>query len=299
MSHSDLQRRRHEKWDDKGAWSSDAKRTLLPRSSWQPPAKVKMLQKHDPWHSKHWQDGYDDSTHWGPHPFGTRQPPPPPQDAPAPTPLVCAPTMTPASSFSRASTLMALRLKMARKTGGGVLIDASLRGGCWRWWRWKQRQGLGLQPLMSNGAKATWLVREISPPPPRGGRWPTRRTSTPARVGGTKSLQETPAEEGEAIADRIVPEVLALGFANGEGLSKKVMKTRMLYVSGGARSSTLKKWESARAWFQRSRASRGWPASRSSGWRAFRRNLSDDLLIRLQLHGEAGTSSRRVALLVQ
>ena len=45
----------------------------------------------------------------------------------------------------------------------------------------------------------------VQPSSPRGGRWPTRRTSTPARAGGTKSLQEILAEEREATADRIVP----------------------------------------------------------------------------------------------
>ena len=78
-----------------------------------------------------------------------------------------------------------------------------------------------------------------------------------------KSLQEILAEEREAIADRIVLEVLALGFANGEGLSKKALKSRVLNMSGGARASTLKKkllgWKSARAWFQKVKGL-SWPA---------------------------------------
>ena len=45
----------------------------------------------------------------------------------------------------------------------------------------------------------------VQPSSPRGGRWPTRSTSAPARAGGTKSLQEILAEEREATADRIVP----------------------------------------------------------------------------------------------
>ena len=103
----------------------------------------------------------------------------------------------------------------------------------------------------------------VQPPPPRGGRWPTRRTSTLARAGGTKSMQEILAEEREAIACRIVLEVLALGFENGEGLTKKALNTRMLHMSGGARASTLKKklfrWKSVRAWFQRVKGL-SWPA---------------------------------------
>ena len=75
--------------------------------------------------------------------------------------------------------------------------------------------------------------------PPRGGLWPTLRTSTPARAGGTKSLQEILAEEREAIADRIVLEVLALGIPNGEGISKKALKTRRLCMSERGRSSSL------------------------------------------------------------
>ena len=143
------------------------------------------------------------------------------------------------------------------------LIDAPLRGGCWRWWRWKQRKRgrtlvLGEQRRESDVASA-----RVQPPPPRGGRWPTRTTSTPARAGGTKSLQEILAEEREAVADRIVLEVLALGFANGEGLSKKALKTRVLYMLGGARASTLKKkllgWKSARAWLHTVKGL-SWPA---------------------------------------
>ena len=37
-----------------------------------------------------------------------------------------------------------LRGLLEAAVGTVVLIDASLRGGCWRWWRWKQRKGLGL-----------------------------------------------------------------------------------------------------------------------------------------------------------
>ena len=44
----------------------------------------------------------------------------------------------------------------------------------------------------------------VQPPP---GRWPT---STSARAGGTKSLQEILAEEREATVDQIVLEVLDL-----------------------------------------------------------------------------------------
>ena len=50
----------------------------------------------------------------------------------------------------------------------------------------------------------------------------------------------------------------ALGFANGAGFSKKVLKKRLLYMSG---------------------------------WRALRQNLSEDLLVRLQLPVEVGQVS--------
>ena len=63
-----------------------------------------------------------------------------------------------------------------------------------------------------------------------------------SKRAGTLALDEHRRErEREAIAGRIVLEVLALGFANGEGLSKKAPQTRVLCMSGGARSSTLKK----------------------------------------------------------
>ena len=41
-------------------------------------------------------------------------------------------------------------------------------------------------------------------PPPRGERWPTRRTSTLAKAGGTKSLQQILAEEVCLLALRTV-----------------------------------------------------------------------------------------------
>ena len=57
MSNSDSAWSRHEKCDDKGAWSSDAERTSLPLSSWQRPSNVDILQMHDTWRSQ--QDGFD------------------------------------------------------------------------------------------------------------------------------------------------------------------------------------------------------------------------------------------------
>ena len=95
-----------------------------------------------------------------------------------------------------------------------------------------------------------------------------------------------------------------LALRTGEGLSKKALKTRVLHMPGGARASTLKKklldWKSARAWFQIV-TGLSWPARLEDVVelkRALRQNLSDDLLVGLQLHGEIGTSSRRFVLLV-
>ena len=60
---------RNEKWNDNGAWSTDAERASAPLSSWQRPTNVDVLQEHDPWRSQHWQDVCDDSPL--PHTLGT------------------------------------------------------------------------------------------------------------------------------------------------------------------------------------------------------------------------------------
>ena len=103
---------------------------------------------------------------------------------------------------------------------------------------------------MSNGTKATDPVREFSPRR----QWPTRKTSSSARVGGTKALQEIFTKEREATADQIVLEVLALGFAKVEGLSKKALEMRMLHMSG--RTCSLVGYRPEYG-FRGSRASRG------------------------------------------
>ena len=150
---------------------------------------------------------------------------------------------------------------------------------------------------MSNGAKATQPVREFSP---------LHHEAGGGRLGALLHLRElaarSPCRRSSPRSARLLRigsclGVSALGFPNGEGISKKALNTGRLCMSGGARAATSKRkllgWKSARAWFQRVKGL-SWPARLGDvveeGWRALRQNLSSSL------HEALGRSSEVICV---